>query len=161
MGSTKVKKEATVAAKKSKASAADKRGTAAPARELSGKDYERELKKLHVELVKLQQWVVAQGAQSLHRVRGARRRRQGRHDQGDHRARQPARVSRRCAARADRAREVPDVLPALSAAFSGGGRDRHLRPQLVQPCRRRARDGFLHRGAGARFPEGGAAVRAS
>jgi polyphosphate kinase 2 len=30
-------------------------------KELSGKDYDRELKKLHVELVKLQQWVVAKG----------------------------------------------------------------------------------------------------
>ena len=56
-----MKKETAVAAKKSNESAADKRGTAAPARELSGKDYERELKKLHVELVKLQQWVVAKG----------------------------------------------------------------------------------------------------
>jgi polyphosphate kinase 2 len=36
-------------------------GTAAPATKLSGKVYERELEKLHVELVKLQQWVVAKG----------------------------------------------------------------------------------------------------
>ena len=34
---------------------------AAPADKFSGKDYERELKKLHVELVKLQQWVVHKG----------------------------------------------------------------------------------------------------
>jgi polyphosphate kinase len=32
-----------------------------PGGKLSGKDYERELKKLHVELVKLQQWVVHKG----------------------------------------------------------------------------------------------------
>ena len=32
-----------------------------PARTLSNKDYDRELKKLHIELVKLQQWVVAKG----------------------------------------------------------------------------------------------------
>jgi polyphosphate kinase 2 len=38
-----------------------KRGAAAPGKELSTKDYDRELKKLHVELVKLQQWVVAKG----------------------------------------------------------------------------------------------------
>jgi len=31
------------------------------AKKLSGKDYQKELKKLHVELVKLQQWVVAKG----------------------------------------------------------------------------------------------------
>ena len=35
--------------------------TAASGKALSGKDYDRELKKLHVELVKLQQWVVAKG----------------------------------------------------------------------------------------------------
>ena len=35
--------------------------TSTPGKELSGKDYERELRKLHVELVKLQQWVVAKG----------------------------------------------------------------------------------------------------
>ena len=61
MGSTKIKKEKTVAAKNGNAPATDKRGTAAPSPELSGKDYERELKKLHVELVKLQQWVVQKG----------------------------------------------------------------------------------------------------
>jgi polyphosphate kinase 2 len=33
----------------------------APGKALSTKDYDRELKKLHVELVKLQQWVVAKG----------------------------------------------------------------------------------------------------
>jgi polyphosphate kinase len=41
--------------------ATDKGGGSTPARELSGKEYERELKKLHVELVKLQRWVVAKG----------------------------------------------------------------------------------------------------
>jgi polyphosphate kinase 2 len=38
-----------------------KRGTAVAEGELSGKEYARELKKLHVELVKLQQWVVRKG----------------------------------------------------------------------------------------------------
>ena len=40
---------------------AGKRDTSVLGKELSGKDYERELRKLHVELVKLQQWVVAKG----------------------------------------------------------------------------------------------------
>ena len=40
---------------------ADKRGAKSPAKELSSKDYDKELKKLHVELVKLQQWVVHKG----------------------------------------------------------------------------------------------------
>ncbi len=41
--------------------AADARETSAPGKELSTKDYNRELKKLHVELVKLQEWVVHKG----------------------------------------------------------------------------------------------------
>ena len=41
--------------------AADERDASAPGKELSTKDYNRELKKLHVELVKLQQWVVHKG----------------------------------------------------------------------------------------------------
>ena len=41
--------------------AADERGTSPTDKALSTKDYDRELKKLHVELVKLQQWVVAKG----------------------------------------------------------------------------------------------------
>ena len=44
-------------------STAQEKGVAStPAMELSGKDYERELKKLHVELVKLQEWAKATGA---------------------------------------------------------------------------------------------------
>jgi polyphosphate kinase 2 len=55
--SAKTKKGNDVGAKAAK----DKRGAPKTSPELSGKDYERELKKLHVELVKLQQWVVHKG----------------------------------------------------------------------------------------------------
>jgi polyphosphate kinase len=52
-------------AKKGKAhlarATADGREALVPGAELSNKDYSRELKKLHIELVKLQQWVVAKG----------------------------------------------------------------------------------------------------
>src|SRR5947209_3708994 len=54
------KADAKRAAKASKASKASKPSTARDA-ELSGKDYDREMRKLHVELVKLQQWVVHKG----------------------------------------------------------------------------------------------------
>jgi polyphosphate kinase len=37
------------------------RGASKPDKKLSSKDYDREMKKLHVELVKLQQWVVHKG----------------------------------------------------------------------------------------------------
>jgi polyphosphate kinase 2 len=40
---------------------ADPRGAATPGKKLSTKDYDREMRKLHVELVKLQQWVVHKG----------------------------------------------------------------------------------------------------
>jgi polyphosphate kinase 2 len=40
---------------------AKSRGDAKPDKKLSGKAYDREMKKLHVELVKLQQWVVHKG----------------------------------------------------------------------------------------------------
>ena len=72
-----------------------------------------------------------QGTESRGRVRRPRRRRQGRGHQGDHRACQPARLSRRRAARADRTREVADVCSALHAAPACRGRNRDLRPQLV------------------------------
>ena len=41
--------------------AADDRGASAPGGKISGKDYAKEMKKLHVELVKLQEWVVKKG----------------------------------------------------------------------------------------------------
>ena len=101
----------------------------------------------------------AQGPESLHPVRGARRCRQGRNDQGHHRTGQPACLSRRGAAGAQRPREEPDVHPALPAAPAGGRRSGHLRSQLVQPRRRRARHGLLHARADRRVPEGGSARR--
>ena len=88
-------------------------------------------------------------AEGLHRVRRARHRRQGRDDQGDHRAREPARVPRRGVARADGARAEPDVHAALHAAPARGRGGRDLRPQLVQPRRRRAGDGIHARSEGA------------
>ncbi|MGZ9067697.1 MAG: polyphosphate kinase 2, partial [Burkholderiales bacterium] len=58
---TKKKNATTGTAKKSNTSSADKRDPSAVSQKLSGNEYERELEKLHVELVKLQQWVVAKG----------------------------------------------------------------------------------------------------
>ena len=43
--------------------------------------------------------------------------------------------------------KIADVHPAVHAALPGGGRDRDLRSQLVQPRRRRVRHGLLHEGA--------------
>ena len=69
-------------AKRASGAVAASAAAAAGDAELSNKEYDRELKKLHVELVKLQEWVKAEGTQGLRHFRGARRRRQRRHDQG-------------------------------------------------------------------------------
>ncbi len=63
--SAKAKGEAEGKTKKANADAAktgtDARSASAPVKKLSAKDYDRELKKMHAELVQLQQWVVAKG----------------------------------------------------------------------------------------------------
>ena len=119
---------------------------------LKRKAYEKELRKLQVELCHLQDWVKAHGRARHRRLRGARRGGQGRHDQGHHRAGQPARLPRRRAAGAVRPREDPDVHAALHRALPGRRRDRDLRPQLVQPRRRRVRHGLLHERAAPALP---------
>ena len=96
------------------------------------------------------------GSQDLHRVRGPGHRREGRHDQADHRAGEPAGVPGRGPGRPDRAREVADVHPAVSFALPGRRRGRDLRPQLVQPGGRRAGDGLFAR---RRRPSGSSSWR--
>ena len=90
------------------------------------------------------------------RLRGPRRGRQGRRDQAHHGGDEPAGHARRRAAGAERPRAHAVVLPALRRPAAGGRGDRPVRPQLVQPRRRRAGDGLLHgrrvRGVHARLP---------
>ena len=100
--------------------AADERDASAPGKELSTKDYNRELKKLHVELVKLQEWVVHKGLKVCIVFEG----RDGAGKGGTIKAiteRVSPRVFRVVALPdADRAREVADVRAALPAAPAGG-----------------------------------------
>ena len=147
---TKDKPEAKVQKGNARAAkgAAEKRGAVTPGKELSNKDYDRELKKLHVELVKLQQWVVAKGLKVCIVFEG----RDGAGKGGTIKAiteRVSPRVFRVIALPAPTEREKTQMyataLPAAPARRRGG---RDLRPQLVQPRGRRARDGLLHRGAG-------------
>ena len=77
-------------------------------------------------------------------VRGPRRCGQGRCDQAGDGVPEPACRTDRGAAGADRARAGSVVLPAVHRPPAERGGDRHLRPELVQPRRRRARDGLLH-----------------
>ena len=110
--------------------------------ELRGKDYEKELKKLHGELVKLQQWVVHKGLKVCIIFEG----RDGAGKGGCIKAiteRVSPRVFRVVALTSPSdARAQPDVRAALSTASAGGRRNRDLRSQLVQPRRRGTRHGF-------------------
>ena len=56
------------------------------------KDYEKALRKLQVELCALQDWVKQQGLRVVVIFEGRDAGREGRHDQGDHRASQSPRV---------------------------------------------------------------------
>ena len=82
-------------------------------------------------------------------VRGPRCGRQGRRHQDAVAESQPADLPGRRARDADRARAEPVVFPALRRAAAGRRRDGPVRPELVQPGRRRARHGLLH---GRRVP---------
>ena len=118
-----------------------KKGTAVP--ELTKKDYEREMDRLQVELVKLQDWVKATKARIVILFEGRDAAGKGGVITAHHRTRQPASISCSRDAGSDRAREKPDLLATLYRASPFGRRSRHLRSQLVQPRRGRARDGLL------------------
>ena len=65
-----------------------------PGAELSAKKYAKALKKLHVQMVSCSCGWRAAARKCALSSRAAKRRRQGRHDQGNHRARQSAHLSR-------------------------------------------------------------------
>ena len=112
---------------------------------LKGKEYEKELRKLQTELCKLQEWVKQKGLRVIIVFEGRDTAGKG----GTIRAlteRVSPRVFRLVALPAPSDREKSQMyfqryMPHLPAA----GRGRDLRPQLVQPRRRRAGDGLLHR----------------
>ena len=112
---------------------------------MARKNYERQKYRLQVELLKLQAWVKETGQKVVILFEGRDAAGKGGHDQAVHGAPQPARRPGRGAGEADRARARPVVLPALRRAPADRGRDRAVRPVLVQPRRRRAGDGLLHR----------------
>ena len=119
---------------------------------MNRKDYEKELRKLQVELCSLQEWVKHKGCRSIIVFEGRDAAGKG----GTIKAiteRVSPRVFRVVALPAPRSREIPDVYAALHAAFPGRRRNRDLRPQLVQPRRRRVCDGLLHEEQHKRFLE--------
>ena len=95
---------------------------------MTAKEFERELEPLQEELVKLQEWVKATGAKICIVFEGRDAAGKG----GTIKRiteRVSPRVFRVMALPAPTEREIPDVHPALSPAFAGGGRGRHLRPR--------------------------------
>ena len=107
------------------------------------KAYEEELRKLQVELCHLQQWVKSSGAKVIIVFEGRDAAGKG----GTIKA-----ITERVSPRVFRVvalpgslgtAEIADVHATLHGAFSRRRRDRHLRSQLVQPRRRRARHGLL------------------
>jgi len=97
---------------------------------MSNKEYEKELRKLQVELCKLQDWVKHKGLRIILIFEG----RDGAGKGGTIKAiteRVSPRVFRVVALPAPSDPEDADVHAALPAAFPRCGRDRHLRSQLV------------------------------
>jgi polyphosphate kinase 2 (PPK2 family) len=139
---TQKSKKSAKAAKRSDGSA-DARGVKAGVGQselLSNKEYAKILRDLHVELVRLQEWVKHAGLKVCVIFEG----RDGAGKGGTIKA-----ITERVSPRVFRV-----VHSALSAAFAGRRGDRHLRPQLVQPRRRGTRDGILHGGAGEALSRG-------
>jgi polyphosphate kinase 2 (PPK2 family) len=99
---------------------------------LPKKTYERELLRLQAELVKLQEWVRFEGARLVVVFEGRDAAGKG------------STIKRVTQYGADRAGADPVVLPAVRGVPPRRRRDHLVRPELVQPRRRRTRDGVLH-----------------
>ena len=132
------------AGKTVKAGKTGKGGKTAKAGRVPKKAYEAELLRLQAELVEMQEWVRASGARLVVVFEGRDAAGKGSAIKRVTEFLNPRVCPDRRAARADRTPADPVVLPALRRAPAGGRGDRAVRPQLVQPRRRRAGDGLLH-----------------
>ena len=108
------------------------------------KVYEKELSRLQQELVTLQEWVRSRGERLVVVFEGRDAAGKGSTITRVTQYLNPPRRPGRRAARAQRSRAQPVVLPAVRHAPAGRRRDRSVRPVLVQPRRRRDRAGLLH-----------------
>jgi len=84
-------------------SAASREAAADPPPKMKRKEYEREMRRLHGELVAMQEWVKASGSKICIVFEGRDTAGKGGDDQADHRAGEPACVPGRRPARPDRA----------------------------------------------------------
>ena len=110
------------------------------------KAYEKELRELQVELCALQDWVKDKGARIIIVFEGRDAAGKGGTIKAITERVSPAGLPHRCAAGTVGPGKDATVHAALYRALPGGGRSRHLRPQLVQPRGRRIRHGILQRG---------------
>ena len=117
-------------------------------KKMKRKKFEKELVHLQGKLCILQDWVKEKGLRVIIVFEGRDAAGKG----GTIKAimeRTSPRIFRLVALPAPSDREkVPDVRAAVHAALSRRRRDRHLRPELVQPGRSGARDGILLRRTG-------------
>ena len=127
---------------------------------LKRKQYEKALRELQVELCALQEWVKEKGLRVIVVFEGRDAAGKG----GVIKAiteRVSPRVFRVVALPAPSDREKSQLyMQRYLQHAPGGWRDRDLRPQLVQPGRRRVRDGLLLEGAAPALPQGLSRVRA-
>ena len=125
------------------------------------KDYEKQMRRLQGELVAMQEWVKSSGAKVCIVFEGLDSAGKG----GTIRRiteRTSPRVFKHVALPTPTEREKSQMyIQRYIAHFPCGRRGRHLRPELVQPCRRRAGDGLLHPGGEREVPRAGAGGRAS
>ncbi len=105
---------------------------------MSRRNYEKQKYRLQVELLKLQAWVRETGQRVVIVFEG-----RDAAGKGGTIKRFMEHMNPRGARVVALENQRPVVLPALRAAPAVGRRDRAVRPLLVQPRRRRARDGLL------------------
>ena len=127
-----------------------------PSGKMKRKEYEREMRILQGELVAMQEWVKATGARVCIVFEGVDSAGKG----GTIRRiteRTSPRVFKHIALPAPDARVQSQMyIQRYMAHFPSAGAGRDLRPQLVQPGRRRARHGLLHAGGDRPVPHHGA-----
>jgi len=129
------------------------KNSAAPSNaKMKRKDYEKELRKLQVELCHLQDWIKTAGARVIVVFEGRDAAGKG----GTIKAiteRVSPRVFRLVALPAPTDREKTQMFIQRYIALSSGRRNRHLRPELVQPRWRGKCDGLYQATGGGAFPE--------
>src|SRR4051794_25427434 len=123
--------------------------------------YEEEKYQLQIELLRFQYWAQDTGTKHLIRFEAATPPARAAPSSGSPSTStpQPARRPRRRPDQTDRDRARPMVLPPLHRPAPDRRGDRAVRPVLVQPRRRRAGHGLLHRALLRVLPAAGPAVR--